>query len=79
MNRWSFRVFLFATAGVLVGVHSAQAQSVPVQIRAPNVITDAGATQVVLGGQTFINSGLIGMGRVPAGTRDFNGDSLGWI
>ncbi len=77
MNRWSFRAFLFATAGVLVGVHSAQAQSVPVQIRAPNVITDAGATQVVLGGQTFINSGLIGMGRVPAGTRDFNGDSFG--
>ena len=53
------------------------AQTGPVQVTTPDVINVAGATQVSAGGQNFVNSGLVGMGRVAAGTRDFNNDSVG--
>jgi uncharacterized protein YhjY with autotransporter beta-barrel domain len=74
MVRLRARHLLLATTAVFSISTAATAQ---VQVRTPNVITTAGSTQVVLGGQTFVNAGLVGMGRVPAGTRDFNNDSFG--
>ncbi|CAN5191112.1 esterase-like activity of phytase family protein [soil metagenome] len=37
----------------------------------------AGDTTVTLNGQTFVNRGLVGVGRLSAATRDFNGETLG--
>ena len=46
-------------------------------IAAPNVVTTAGSTSVTLNGQTFVNQGLQGMGRIAAGTKDFLGGTFG--
>jgi hypothetical protein len=43
----------------------------------PNISTQAGAQSVTLGGQTFVNRGLVGVGRLDANTRDFAGETLG--
>jgi hypothetical protein len=37
----------------------------------------AGDSSVTLNGQTFVNHGLVGVGRLSAATRDFNGETLG--
>jgi hypothetical protein len=37
----------------------------------------AGDSSVELGGQTFVNHGLVGVGRLSAATRDFNDETLG--
>ncbi len=37
----------------------------------------AGDASVTLGGQTFVNHGLVGVGRLSAATRDFNNETLG--
>ena len=65
------------TSIALLTAATAFAQTGPVRVTTPNVINVAGATQVTVGGQTFVNTGIVGMGRVAAGTRDFNGDSIG--
>jgi uncharacterized protein YhjY with autotransporter beta-barrel domain len=53
------------------------ALAAPTVISTPNVTTAAGSVNVVFGGQTFVNKGLVGAGRVSATSRDFNGDTLG--
>lgn len=66
------------TVGVaLCALNATAAFATSQSFTAPNVITTAGATQVTLGGRTFVNQGLQGMARLPAATRDFNGDTLG--
>ncbi len=74
MNRVWVRAALLATAAAVSFSTSGRAQ---VQIASPNIINVAGSTQATLNGQTFVNSGIVGMGRVAAGTRDFNGDTFG--
>lgn len=61
----------------LLGATTGSAQTAPIRVTTPDVINVAGATQVTLNGQTFVNTGIVGMGRVAAGTRDFNNDSIG--
>jgi len=39
--------------------------------------TAPGAVTIQFGSQTFVNHGLVGVGRLPASTRDFNGETLG--
>jgi hypothetical protein len=46
-------------------------------ITRPHLDRTAGARSVSLHGQTFINQGLVGTGRLPADTVDFLGDTLG--
>src|SRR5262245_29472623 len=46
-------------------------------ITRPNLAQSAGARSISLNGQTFINQGLVGAGKLPAGTIDFLGDTLG--
>ncbi|HEX7814683.1 esterase-like activity of phytase family protein [Dyella sp.] len=43
----------------------------------PHVIDQAGPQSFTLQGRTFVNQGLVGTGRLPAGTVDFLGDTLG--
>jgi hypothetical protein len=45
--------------------------------RVPNVAHGTGPASVTLSGQTFVNHGLVGVGRLSAATRDFQGDTLG--
>lgn len=73
--RLTFKAALAAT--VALSVLSSAAGAAPLSYTTPNVITTAGATQFTFGGQTFINQGLQGMGRVDASAKDFMGDTLG--
>ena len=43
----------------------------------PHLTTAAGTESVTLGGVTFSNQGLVGVGRLAASTRDFAGETLG--
>lgn len=43
----------------------------------PHLDRTAGAQSTAFGGQTFVNQGLVGAGRLPASTVDFLGDTLG--
>lgn len=43
----------------------------------PNITNQAGAAAATLGGVTFVNQGLVGVGRLSASTRDFAGETLG--
>jgi hypothetical protein len=43
----------------------------------PHVIDGDASTSITLEGRTFANQGLVGTGRLPAGTLDFLGDTLG--
>lgn len=66
---------LLAVVSVLGVAATAAAQSV--QFTRPNITTAAGATSVTLSGKTFVNQGLVGVGRVSADTRDFAGETFG--
>jgi uncharacterized protein YhjY with autotransporter beta-barrel domain len=70
-----FKAALAAT--VAVCALSSAAGAAPLSYTTPNVITTAGSTQFTFGGQTFVNQGLQGMGRIDANTKDFLGDSFG--
>jgi uncharacterized protein YhjY with autotransporter beta-barrel domain len=59
----------------ILAADGALAQSVA--YNAPNIITVAGATSVTLGGNTFVNQGMVGTARLPADLHDFNGETLG--
>ncbi len=48
-------------------------------ITRPHLDRTAGAQEVTLGGQTFVNQGLVGTGSLSADTIDFLGDTLGSI
>ena len=43
----------------------------------PNRASGLGSTSVTVGGQVFVNQGMVGAGRSLASLRDFNGDTLG--
>ncbi|CAN7591650.1 esterase-like activity of phytase family protein [Phenylobacterium sp. LjRoot225] len=74
----SFRSLAFASASAcLFGLVAAPADAQSVAYRTPNVTTAAGAQSVTLGGATFVNQGLVGVGRLSATTRDFAGETLG--
>ena len=57
----------------------AAAGSLRAQYTTPNVITDPGDTQAVLGGTLFINHGLQGVGRISASTIDTFGETFGSV
>lgn len=68
------------TTGLALAASAAalmSAMAAPTAISTPNVQTTAGSVSVTFGGQTFVNKGLVGSGRVSATLRDFNGDTLG--
>lgn len=46
-------------------------------VRTPNVTNAAGSNSVTLNGETFVNQGLVGAGRLGANTRDFRNETLG--
>ncbi len=75
-SKFSYRTIL-ATSVALCALSAAPAIAAPVSITTPHIDTTAGATSVTFGGQTFVNQGLQGMGRITAGTKDFNGDTFG--
>ncbi|WP_309643930.1 esterase-like activity of phytase family protein [Phenylobacterium sp.] len=64
-----------ASAFALFACGQAHAQSTV--YTTPNLTTATGAQSVSLGGQTFTNQGLVGVGRLAATTRDFAGETLG--
>ncbi|MBL8631514.1 MAG: esterase-like activity of phytase family protein, partial [Rhodospirillaceae bacterium] len=74
MTFTKFRAFCLASAAAMAFSATAQAQ---LAFTTPNIDTTAGATSVTLNGATFTNSGLVGMGRIAAGTKDFLGDTFG--
>ena len=47
------------------------------QVTTANTTTVDGPITVTLGGNTFTNQGLVGVGRLDANTRDFAGETLG--
>lgn len=49
------------------------------QYATPHVTTTAGADTVTLGSTVFVNHGLVGVGRIPAGTIDAFGESFGSV
>jgi uncharacterized protein YhjY with autotransporter beta-barrel domain len=53
------------------------ANAAPLSFTTPHIATNAGPSSVTFGGQTFTNQGLVGVVRIPAGTKDFNGDTFG--
>ena len=46
-------------------------------ISSPNTTTAPGAQSVTLNGTTFVNQGVVGVGRLDSATRDFRGETLG--
>ena len=66
-----------AVSALTFALVSTPAWAAPTSYTTPNVITTAGSSQLVFGGQTFVNQGLQGMARLPSNTRDFNGDTFG--
>ena len=75
------RIFNSAvTASVLamaIAVSGPNAHGQSRQVTTPNTTTADAPASVVLGGQTFVNKGLIGAGRLDANTRDFRNETLG--
>lgn len=51
--------------------------TVEAQYVAPHLVSRAGPVSIRLDGLDYVNKGLIGVGRLPAATLDFTGDSLG--
>ena len=68
---------ILATGTALGALSAAAALAAPTQYLTPNVIAVAGATSTTMGGVTFTNQGMVGTSRIPAGTKDFNGDTFG--
>jgi hypothetical protein len=67
---------LFLAAALFaLATGAAHAQSLTYPTR--HWTNEAGDAAVTLNGQTFINHGLVGVGRLSAATRDFNGETLG--
>ena len=64
-----------AAGGLLASAGLAQAQSL--DVRVPNLQRTDDPVSVAAGGTVVVNQGLQGVGRLPATTRDFLGDSLG--
>ena len=65
-----------AAAGLCAALaRGAQAQSAA--YTTPHFANDPGAVSVEVGGETFVNQGLVGVGRLSARTLDFAGETLG--
>jgi hypothetical protein len=62
-----------AVMALAAGGASAQSTAYPTR----HWTTEAGDAAVLLGGETFVNHGLVGVGRLSAATRDFRGETLG--
>lgn len=73
----SRRLHLAAAASILALAAAGSASADSRAINAPNLVTDAGAVSVGLGGVTFVNQGLVGTARLAADLHDFNGETLG--
>lgn len=71
------RAFVIS-AGLAAALFSAQAQAV-VSYTTPNQINNPNPQTVVVGGTTFINQGLQGVGRIAASQLDALGDSFGSV
>ena len=67
------KFWLFSAAFVWAGV----AGAAPVEFTRPNTTAATGSNSITFGGLTFVNQGLVGTGRIPSNTRDFNGDTFG--
>lgn len=63
--------------GVAFFITCGAANAAPLAITSPHIATNAGPSSVTFGGNTFTNQGLVGVARIPAGTKDFNGDTFG--
>ncbi|WP_181008366.1 esterase-like activity of phytase family protein [Sphingomonas montanisoli] len=69
-------------AVLLSAVAAASLQAMPAfaqsrQVLTPNISTAAGAVSATLNGNTFVNQGLLGAGRISATTLDFRGETFG--
>ena len=69
------RRLLVSAAVIALAAGAANAQSLTYPTR--HWTEAAGDEAVTLGGETFVNHGLVGVGRLSAATRDFNGETLG--
>ena len=67
------RLVLAAVVALAAGAAHAQSLS----YMTPHWTSEAGDATVTLGGQGFVNHGLVGVGRLSAATRDFNNETLG--
>ncbi|GGD99138.1 hypothetical protein GCM10011529_01570 [Polymorphobacter glacialis] len=65
------------SAAILLAGVAVPAVAQSIVVPTANIITTAGSSSAVLGGQTFVNKGLVGVGRLSASTRDFAGETLG--
>jgi hypothetical protein len=63
--------------GVALFVCGAAAHAAPLSFSTPHISNNAGPVSTTIGGQTFVNQGLQGVARIPAGTKDFMGDTFG--
>jgi uncharacterized protein YhjY with autotransporter beta-barrel domain len=68
---------VFRSVSLIVVLAVGPALAAPLQFTRPDVTTASGAVSVSFGGRTFVNQGLVGTGRIPSNTRDFNGDTFG--
>lgn len=73
----TIRAGLFAAASAVALAAAAGAQAQSTVITAPNVTTASGSTSVTFRGYTYVNQGLVGVGRLSATGRDFANETLG--
>lgn len=69
------RRLLVSAAVLALTAGAAHAQSLTYPTR--HWTSEAGDASATLDGQTFVNHGLVGVGRLSAATRDFRGETLG--
>lgn len=75
MTRFRLKLACSAALGAIL---TTSAVAAPLVFTRPNIATNAGASSVTFGGQTFVNQGLQGVARLSAtSTKDFNGDTFG--
>ncbi len=77
MSRLARRALIAAGSLVALAAAAGGANAQSLQVTTPNVDNTSGATSVTTGGVTYVNGGIQGVGRIPATTRDFNGESFG--
>ena len=69
---------LLATSAIFLSLASASsAFGQSTTATTPHLTTAAGAESVQMGGVTFVNQGLVGVGRLDSAVRDFAGETLG--
>ena len=62
---------------IAVSMLPAHAFAEPLAIKSPFVSTNEGDDRIDFAGGTFVNHGLVGIGRLSADLKDVKGDSLG--